>query len=87
MSQQPRSRSARYHIFVLSLWETAGSVPDGPAGWRISLEDPQTGQRVGFTTLAQLDAHLAAWMASDAPPERRAKREPPSQPGEGGDHH
>ncbi|MEJ5199554.1 MAG: RidA family protein [Anaerolineae bacterium] len=64
MSQQPKSRSARYHIFMLSLWGAAGSVPGGPTGWRISLEHGATGERHGFKSLAELMAHLEVWTQS-----------------------
>lgn len=75
MSQHSKSRPGRYRIFVLSLWETASSVPGGPAAWRISLEDPQTGRRTGFTSLDQLSAHLTAWMKGGEPTEQHIERE------------
>jgi len=41
----------RYRAYLLRLW-WAGH--DGEAGWRASLEEPHTGIRYGFATLAQL---------------------------------
>ncbi len=53
--------------FMLRLWPTrtaTGFV------WRASLEDPHSGERIGFDSLAALVAHLQALtaVASDAPP-------------------
>lgn len=61
MSQQSISRTARYHIFVLSLWEASSSIPDGPATWRYSLEHGLTGERQGFKGLDELMTYLEAW--------------------------
>lgn len=58
MSQRQRDRPPRYHIFVLSLWETGGGQGDASVRWRYSLQDPHTAERSGFTTLADMDAFL-----------------------------
>ncbi|MBI5878292.1 MAG: hypothetical protein HZB53_11635 [Chloroflexi bacterium] len=43
-----------YRSYLLRLWraETLGQ------GWRASLEDPRTGERIGFASLEQLFAYL-----------------------------
>lgn len=45
----------KYHAYLLRLWcsESPGSMC-----WRASLEDPRSGQRVGFENLEQLFAFL-----------------------------
>ncbi len=41
--------------FILRLWQVKQSnTPD----WRVSLEIPETGQRIGFASLEQLFAYL-----------------------------
>lgn len=62
MPPNPSDRPARYHTFLLKLWEEAGRAPN----WRCSLENPHTGERVGFKDLAELTIFLTRWMA--APP-------------------
>jgi hypothetical protein len=61
MMQQRRSRSTRYHIFMLSLWEASSSVPDEPMAWRYSLEHGPSGARRGFRSLAEMMAYLERW--------------------------
>ena len=46
---------ASYRAFLLRLWQT----PETPGGWRASLEDPHTGERRAFGSLAELTAFLA----------------------------
>ncbi len=41
--------------YILRLWNTD---PSGAAGWRASLEDPRSGERIGFASLEQLFAYL-----------------------------
>ena len=62
MSQNSDLPPPRYQFFVLGLWQEPGARP----AWRISLEDPHTTERSGFTSLAALDAYLAAWMEERA---------------------
>ena len=47
--------TARYRAYMLRLWHT----PEPASGWRATLEDPHTGQRLAFATLADLEAFLA----------------------------
>jgi len=57
MPPNPADRPARYHTFLLSVWEEGG---DG-LGWRFRLEDPHTGERVGFRSLSELTRYLGDW--------------------------
>ena len=46
------------YSFILRLWQVQGEEVQGARGeqwfWRASLDDPQTGDRVGFTNLETL---------------------------------
>lgn len=73
MAQTGKSGPADFS-FMLRLWPTetaTGYV------WRWSLEDPHSGERLGFGTLAALVAHLQALtaVARDAPPTVRSGEE------------
>ena len=52
---------SRYSHFILLLWEEK-HAPDQPSTWRMSLEDPRTGKRTGFTNLEDLMKFLEDWM-------------------------
>lgn len=52
----------RYHRFILALWQEADPPADDHASWRFSLEDPHTGQRLGFAEFDQLIAFLTEQM-------------------------
>ena len=58
-----------YRSYVLRLWRS--STEEG-ALWRASLEDVQTGERVGFASLEALMEYLRT-MAAGSCEERRAK--------------
>ena len=60
---QPR---LRYHRFILALWQEADEGPGDHASWRFSLEDPHTGQRLGFAEFDQLIAFLTEQMTRSA---------------------
>ena len=49
----------RYMSYLLRLWQTES---DDGLVWRASLESPQTGERVGFPSLADLVTHLGREM-------------------------
>lgn len=66
MSPETNWPPRRRQFFILGIWFEPGDRPDRPAVWRISLEDPHTAQRSGFTSLASLEAYLAAWMEQRA---------------------
>ena len=55
----------RYQFFILGLWAQP-TWPGRPSAWRISLENPQTAERKGFSDPAELAAFLAAWMEERA---------------------
>jgi hypothetical protein len=58
-SKQPTP--ADYHAGLLRLWR------DGPGGaWRASLQDAESGERVGFADLERLFAYLQR-LTSEAP--------------------
>lgn len=52
----------RYRVFLLRLWEERGQPPDSAAIWRLSLEDAQTGERIGFASLQALNEYLCSSM-------------------------
>jgi mannose-6-phosphate isomerase-like protein (cupin superfamily) len=57
MPPNATERPLRYHTFLLSLWEEAG----GGSGWRFSLENPHTGERIGFRSPDELARYLRDW--------------------------
>jgi hypothetical protein len=44
-----------YISYLLRIWRANG---EGEAAWRASLEDPRTGERIGFASLEKLFAFL-----------------------------
>ncbi len=53
--------TGQYHSYLLRLWCT-----ETPArSWRASLEDPHTGERVGFAGLEQLFTFLMEQVEGD----------------------
>jgi hypothetical protein len=58
-----------YHSFLLRLWEAKA---DGESGWRASLEQVDTGERLGFTDLAE----LFRFLESLTQPDRQGKETP-----------
>jgi len=63
MDREPGKRPLRYHSFILTLWTEGGGLPNAPPVWRISLQDPHTAQRHGFTDVAELARFLQEWTA------------------------
>jgi hypothetical protein len=62
-----RDRSA-YHAYLLRLWQVK-PAPGGSSGepvWRASLENPHTGERVGFAGLDDLVGYLRHQMDASA---------------------
>ncbi len=60
MSTRPRTNSdphkgVTYQSYLLRLWRVDQS---GSGNWRASLEDPRTGERVGFANLEDLFVFL-----------------------------
>ena len=77
-----RKEPADYLAYMLRLWRASAEQPDdstGVAGWRASLESPQTGERIGFGSLLELFAFLEQEVsrrsAAEAPPAERGSRE------------
>ena len=52
----------KYRSYLLRLWR-AETLDQG---WRASLEDPRTGQRIGFASLEQLFAFLIEQVEGEA---------------------
>lgn len=55
----------RYHHFVLLVWEERDANGQHVT-WRFSLQDSQKEARIGFKTLAELNAFLERWMKSSS---------------------
>lgn len=51
----------RYTHFILLLWEER-PPQGGQGGWRLSLENPHSGRRVGFQTPGDLADFLSDWI-------------------------
>jgi hypothetical protein len=49
------NKKSPYLSYLLRLWSTSGARP---AVWRASLENPHTGERLGFSTLERLFSFL-----------------------------
>jgi hypothetical protein len=47
----------RYYAYLLRLWPENANT-EGAAGWRATLEDARSGERLGFASLEQLFTHL-----------------------------
>ncbi|HQV93639.1 MAG TPA: hypothetical protein PLA27_09440 [Anaerolineales bacterium] len=61
MTTISQPRPPHYHHFVLLVWEERGA--DGShAAWRLSLQDSQKEDRIGFKNLAELTGFLEKWM-------------------------
>jgi hypothetical protein len=66
---------SRYHAYLLRIWRdeeghNAGRGDPGP--WRFSLEDPASGDRRGFRSLAEVTAFLNLTMTPLEPDEESA---------------
>ena len=56
MSFRPARRKRRRHVsFLLRLWQ---AEDEGEVNWRVSLQNPDTGERRGFATLVSLLSFL-----------------------------
>ncbi len=53
----------KYYAFLLRMWRTG---PQGP--WRASLEDAETGTRIGFGCLAEVYVYLLERATEEARP-------------------
>ncbi len=55
---QIQETTMQYHILLFTMWEEPGAWPLARSGWRFSLQDPHTLQRIGFQSLAELCSYL-----------------------------
>jgi hypothetical protein len=53
-----------YQVYLLRLWPASVSQT-GPTAWRASLENPHTGERLGFASLEQLFTYLMEQVEND----------------------
>ena len=60
-----QSRPPQYRHFVLLVWEERGADGQHEA-WRLSLQDSQKEERIGFKNLDELTAFLERWMKSSS---------------------
>lgn len=61
----------RYHSLILAFWQEADEPGGDSASWRLSLEDPHTGERVGFKSIEELAGYVQGQTqaaAEDVPP-------------------
>jgi hypothetical protein len=66
------SLEKRSHTYVIKIWEERRDLVGSRPIWRGSVDDVQTGQRVYFSSLLQLNDYLQSWsgMAADRPWQR-----------------
>jgi hypothetical protein len=70
------SKPPGYRSYILRCWEEHALAPGNPeVRFRFSLEDPQTGERHSFVTLAALTAFLQTCLDPDGLPAHPAGRE------------
>ena len=64
------NQQQRYLSYLLRLWQESGSrlSRSDPPLWRASLERPQSDERLGFASLAELFAYLEGETGSSPPP-------------------
>jgi hypothetical protein len=72
MAQIMRTEQSSYRAYLLRLWLADLEVTG--AGWRASLEDPHTGERLGFAGLEQLFAYLLTLTEGEADAENGTQR-------------
>jgi hypothetical protein len=70
------NQQRRYLAYLLRLWqESGGDPPRDPPLWRASLERPQSGDRLGFASLADLFAFLDNETGSSSPGSQHPEEE------------
>ena len=72
-----RNQEPLYRSYLLRLWT---SVHNGEVIWRASLEDANTGERLGFATLERMFDFLRTQVAVSS--ERSDQPDPPICPSE-----
>ena len=60
-----RSKPPLTLTYILRIWETRSFPPDPDATWHLSLEDIETGERIGFSSLSDLLDFLSDELRSD----------------------
>jgi hypothetical protein len=63
MKDSPGRRTLHYHSFILTMWREDGEPAAAPPLWRCSLENPHTGERIGFRSANDLGRFLIQWAA------------------------
>lgn len=64
MQNHPGRRTLHYHSFILTMWREENEPPVAAGtAWRCSLENPHTGERVGFRSADELGRFLGQWAA------------------------
>jgi hypothetical protein len=58
----PDKSPSHYQHFILLLRQAQRTENEAPA-WRLTLEDPRTGERKGFKGVDELAAFLKTWIA------------------------
>jgi hypothetical protein len=59
VAEKPTVQKRRYLSYLLRLWQESGGSPwREPPLWRASLQSPQSRERLGFASLADLFAYL-----------------------------
>lgn len=72
------SKSINYRAYLLRLWKVHIPAGDGPAnGWRASLEEPQTRERLAFATIERLFAFLLDQIEQSEAEQAQKGKEPP----------
>lgn len=57
-----------YQAYMLRIWQEHMAGCDGPAVWRFSLQDTQSGERRGFASLERLMAYIATQIDTEESP-------------------
>jgi hypothetical protein len=70
-----RSRPPRTLTYILRLWETRSLPPDPGVTWRLSLENTETGERIGFSSLSDLLGFLSDELRSEPCQEEGKERD------------
>ena len=65
MDHRPETPSLR--AYLLRFWKVGSADSQRAPTWRFSLEDPHSGEKLGFADLEALVAFLQAELANDAP--------------------
>ncbi len=61
------TQTPRYRSFLMRCWEERSQIPDQPVIWRFSLEDVETGERLGFRDLEALVVFIQTQIARSPP--------------------